>query len=60
VGDKEQTSIDEKCLAFAADRGHLQSTPLEEVCTSPNDAATVGNIFGTAVVEFFQCHCNIF
>jgi hypothetical protein len=32
------------------ERGHLQSTPLEQLCTYPNDAATVRNIFKTPVV----------
>jgi hypothetical protein len=31
--------------------GHLRSTPFEQLCTQPKDAATVGNIFGTSVVE---------
>jgi hypothetical protein len=33
------------------ERGHLQGTPLEQLCTEPSDAATVRNIFGTPVVE---------
>jgi len=32
-------------------KDHLQSTPLEQLCTWINDAATVGNIFGTPIVE---------
>jgi hypothetical protein len=35
------------------ERGHLQSTPLEQLCTWPIDAATVGNIFGTPVGNSF-------
>jgi hypothetical protein len=38
------------CLQLT-ERGHLRSTPLEQLCTQPNDAATAGNIFRTAVVE---------
>jgi hypothetical protein len=34
-----------------SERGHLRSTPLEQLCTWPNDAATVGNIFGTPTVK---------
>jgi hypothetical protein len=30
---------------------HLQMTPLKTTYTYPNDAAIVGNIFGTPVVE---------
>jgi hypothetical protein len=26
-------------------KGHIKSTPLEQLCTQPNDAASVGNIF---------------
>jgi hypothetical protein len=32
-------------------KGHLRCTPFEQLCTSPNGASTVGNIFGTPVVE---------
>jgi hypothetical protein len=31
--------------------GHLRSTPLEQLCTYPNDAATDGNISQTPAVE---------
>jgi len=31
--------------------GHTWSTPLEQLCTLPNDAVTVGNIFGTPNLE---------
>jgi len=31
-------------------RVHLQSTPLQQLCTQPNDAATVRNIFRTSGV----------
>jgi hypothetical protein len=34
------------------ERGHIQSTPLEQLCPSPTDAATIGKIFGTPVVEY--------
>jgi hypothetical protein len=33
------------------ERGYLPSTPLEELCNYLNDAAIVGNIFRTPVVE---------
>jgi hypothetical protein len=35
-------------------RGHLRSTPLEQLCTWPNDAASVGNISGTPAVGYFS------
>jgi hypothetical protein len=33
------------------ERGHLRSTSIEQLCTYFNDVATVGNIFGTPVVQ---------
>jgi len=33
------------------ERGHLQSTPVEQLCTYPSDATTAGNIFGSPAVE---------
>jgi hypothetical protein len=42
------------------ERGHLQSTPLEQLCTYPDDAATVGNISGTLLWNSFQCCRHIF
>jgi hypothetical protein len=32
-------------------RGHLESTPLEQLCFWPNDAATVGKSFGVPIAE---------
>jgi len=42
------------------ERGHLPSIPLEQVCTYVNDADTVGNIFGTPVVEQLSVRRHIF
>jgi len=36
----------QKCVIF--------SSPLEHQCTLPNNAATVGNTFGTPIVEHFS------
>jgi hypothetical protein len=30
---------------------YLPSTPLEQLCSYTNDAATIGNVSGTTVVE---------
>jgi len=38
-------------IQHLTERGHLQSAPLEQLCTYLSDAATVENIFGTFVVE---------
>jgi len=46
----EQFYCKHTCILKLTERRHLPSTPLKQLCTYPNNAATVGNIFETLVM----------